>query len=171
MSTRRNGFFGAPLLLVIGNDPFKSDKVTKELAHRYGTDYEVVQARSGAEAMSLANRLSTEGRHIAIVLSSLSLTDTDGWEALTAVRADHPGALRVVYLQPGDRDEARLVQRPLQMGLVDHYVLVPMVSPDEVFHASISELLGEWAGSYGPQVEAGQLMAMLARREFTICAI
>ena len=33
-----------------------------------------------------------------------------------------------------------------------------MVSPDETFHAAISELLGEWAGSYGEQLEIAQLI-------------
>jgi hypothetical protein len=107
--------------------------------------------------MALAQQLSIEGRRIALVLSSLALTDTDGWEAMTAVRAHHPAALRVVYLQPGDRDEAQLVQRPLQMRLADHYVVVPMVSPDETFHATISELLGG-AGLYGEQLEIAQLI-------------
>ena len=158
MSAPHNRLSGAPLFLVIGSDPLKSDKVAEELAHRYAPDYKVAQARSGADAIALAKQLSTEGRRIALVLSSLSLPDTDGWEAITAVRAEHPGALRVIYLEPGDRDEARLIQRPLQMGLADHHVLVPMVSPDEIFHASISELLAEWAGSYGTQVEAAQLI-------------
>ena len=158
MSTPRERFSGAPLFLVIGSDALRAGKVAGELAHRYAPDYEVVEAASGADAMGLAMQLSTEGRRIALVLSSLALTDTDGWEAMTAVRAHHPGALRVVYLQPGDRDEAQLVQRPLQMGLADHYVLVPMVSPDEIFHAAISELLGEWAGSYGEHLEIAQLI-------------
>jgi thioredoxin reductase (NADPH) len=158
MSTSRSRFSGVPVFLVIGSDALRAGKVASELAHRYAPDYEVAEAASGADAMALAKQLSTEGRRIALVLSSLGLTDTDGWEAMTAVRAHHPGALRVVYLQPGDRDEAQLVQRPLQMGLADHYVVVPMVSPDEIFHAAISELLGEWAGSYGEQLEIAQLI-------------
>jgi thioredoxin reductase (NADPH) len=158
MSTSRSLFSGVPLFLVIGSDALRAGKVARELAHRYAPDYEVAEAASGADAMALAQQLSTEGRRIALVLSSLALTDTDGWEAMTAVRAHHPAALRVVYLQPGDRDEAQLVQRPLQMGLADHYVVVPMVSPDETFHATISELLGEWAGLYGEQLEIAQLI-------------
>ena len=161
MSTSRSRFSGVPLFLVIGSDALRAGKVARELAHRYAPDYEVAEAASGADAMALAEQLSTEGRRIALVLSSLALTDTDGWEAMTAVRAHHPGALRVVYLQPGDRDEAQLVQRPLQMGLADHYVVVPMVSPDEIFHAAISELLAEWAGSYGEQLEIAQLIGEL----------
>ena len=158
MSTPRERFSGTPLFLVIGSDALRAGKVARELAHRYAPDYEVAEADSGADAMELAKQLSAEGRRIALVLSSLALADTDGWEAMTAVRAHHPGALRVVYLQPGDRVEAQLVQRPLQMGLADHYVLVPMVSPDEIFHSTISELLAEWAGSYGEQLEIAQLI-------------
>ncbi|MGH2776861.1 MAG: FAD-dependent oxidoreductase [Actinomycetota bacterium] len=149
---------GVPLFLVIGSDPFRSDRVAAELDQRYGHHYEIKRARSGREAIATAERLLDGNRRIALVLSSLSLTDTDGWEAMTAVRAHHPGALRILYLQPGDRNEGRLVQRPLQMGLADHYVLVPLVSPDETFHANVSELLREWAGSYGPHLEAGQLV-------------
>jgi len=51
-----------------------------------------------------------------------------------------------------------MVQRPLQMGLADHYTLVPLVSPDEMFHSAITELLAEWARTYGPHLQIGQLV-------------
>lgn len=54
-----------------------------------------------------------------------------------------------------------MVQRPLQMGLADHYTLVPLVSPDEMFHAAITELLAEWARSYGPHLQIGLLVGKL----------
>lgn|GEM_PF-6521585 len=74
------------------------------------------------------------------------------------VRTRHPGALRVHILRLGNRDENLMVQRPLQMGLADHYTLVPLVSPDEMFNAAITELLAEWARTYGPHLQIGHLV-------------
>jgi thioredoxin reductase (NADPH) len=64
----------------------------------------------------------------------------------------------VFILQPGDREEAEMVQRPLQMGLAEHYLLIPMVAPDEGFHAGISELLAEWARAHQPVLEVAQMV-------------
>ena len=79
------------------------------------------------------------------------------------VRTRHPGALRILLLEPGNRDEDLMVQRPLQMGLADHYTLVPLVSPDEMFHSAITELFAEWARTFGPHLQIGQLVGSRCR--------
>lgn len=133
-----------PFLLVITSDPETLSRVANELQRRYAPDYEVARATSAQEAAATSERLALDQRRVALILSSLKLSDGDGWEAMAFVRTRHPGALRVHILQPGNREENLMVQRPLQMGLADHYTLVPLVSPDEMFHAAITELLAEW---------------------------
>jgi thioredoxin reductase (NADPH) len=147
-----------PFLLVINSDLETLDRVTSELERRYEPDYEVARAASAQEAATISERLALDQRRVALILSSLKLSDGDGWEAMAFVRARHSGALRILLLEPGARDENLMVQRPLQMGLADHYALVPLVSPDEMFHAAITELLAEWARTYGPHLEIGQLV-------------
>jgi len=44
------------------------------------------------------------------------------------------------------------------MGLAEHYLLIPMVAPDEGFHAGISELLAEWARAHQPVLEVAQMV-------------
>ena len=147
-----------PFLFVINSDLDTLDQVANELERRYSPDYEVVRATSAQEAATTSEWLAHDHRRVALILSSLKLSDGDGWEAMAFVRAQHPGALRIHLLQPGDRDENLMVQRPLQMGLADHYTLVPLVSPDEMFHAAITELLAEWAATYGPHLQIGHLV-------------
>lgn len=147
-----------PFLLVITSDLESLDRVGGELERRYTPDYEVARATSAQQATATSELLALDERRVALVLSSVTLSDGDGWEAMASVRARHPGALRVFLLEPGNRDENLMVQRPLQMGLADHFTLVPLVSPDELFHAAITELLSEWARSYGPHLQIGQLV-------------
>jgi thioredoxin reductase (NADPH) len=147
-----------PIFLVIGSDRNKRDRVAGALEHRFTADYEVLRADSGGEAIVTAGDLAVAGRRVALVFSSLSLSDTDGWEAMAATRAIHSGALRILYLEQGDRDEAQRVQLPLQRGLADHYVLLPQLSPDEAFYATVSELLGEWARSSGRQFKLADVV-------------
>ncbi|MDQ3662671.1 MAG: hypothetical protein M3454_16775 [Actinomycetota bacterium] len=143
---------------MITSDLENLDRVAGELERRYEPDYEIARAASAQEAAATSERLALDQRRVALVLSSLKLSDGDGWEAMASVRAQHPGALRVHFLLPGNRDENLMVQRPLQMGLADHYTLVPLVSPDEMFHAAITELLAEWALSRGPHLQIGHLV-------------
>ena len=147
-----------PMILVIGSDPANLERIAGQLERRYAADYEVARVASGAEAAEIADRAAAEGRRIALTFSSLLLSDTDGWEAMGVVRSWHPGVLRVLCLEPGNREEGQMVQRPLQMGLAEDYVLVPQVSPDETFHMEVSELLAEWARSYGKQLQVGRMV-------------
>jgi thioredoxin reductase (NADPH) len=147
-----------PVFLVIGSDELKRNQIASALEHRYAADYEIVQATSGGETAEILAQLAAAGRRVALVFSSLTLSDTDGWEAMAPTRALHSGALRIFYLEPGDRDEAVRVQRPLQIGLADHYVLLPQVSPDEAFYATVSELLGEWARTSGREFKLADLV-------------
>lgn len=112
-----------PFLLVITSDPETLSRVANELERRYAPDYEVARATSAQEAAASSERRALDQRRVALILSSLKLSDGDGWEAMAFVRTRHPGALRVHILQPGNREENLMVQRPLQMGLADHYTL------------------------------------------------
>jgi len=158
MSTTDDPTTNRPLFLVISSDAAALNSVAGDLERRYSADYEVARAGSAQRAAEISGQLAIDGRTVALVLSSLILSDSDGAEALALVRAQHPGSLRVFLLQPGNREEAEMVQRPLQMGLAEHYLLVPMVAPDEGFHAGISELLAEWARAHQAVLEVAQMV-------------
>jgi len=81
---------GPPFLLVITSDPETLNRVAGELERRYSPDYEVARATSAQEAAATSERLALDGRLVALIISSLRLSDGDGWEAMAFVRARTP---------------------------------------------------------------------------------
>ena len=69
---------GPPFLLVITSDPETLNRVAGELERRYSPDYEVARATSAQEAAATSERLALDGRLVALIISSLRLSDGDG---------------------------------------------------------------------------------------------
>ena len=58
----------------------------------------------------------------------------------------------------GEWDSARAVFDAVTMGKIDHWVTRPEQSPDEDFHQSITQFLGEWRSQRGGGFEAVQVI-------------
>ena len=67
-----------PFLLVITSDPETLNRVAGELERRYSPDYEVARVTSAQEAAATSERLALDGRLVALIISSLRLSDGDG---------------------------------------------------------------------------------------------
>jgi thioredoxin reductase (NADPH) len=76
----------APVLLVVDSDPRALGVVELELRKRYGSDYQVICAGSGGDALRLLGKLRDGRRPVAIVLASHWLAGTTGTEVLARVR-------------------------------------------------------------------------------------
>ena len=144
----------APALLVVDDDPRARNVVDGELRKRYGSDYEVICAGSGDEALLLLARLRDDRRPVAIVLASQWMAGPTGAEVLGRVRELDRTAKRVLLVDWGDQATSDPIQEALALGQIDAYVAKPAAVPDETFHRAITELLAEWARSHVPGFEA-----------------
>jgi CheY-like chemotaxis protein len=76
----------APVLLVVDGDQQARSVVAGELTKRYGSDYQVLCAGTGSEALSMLAGLRDDGRSVSIVLASQRLPGMAGAEMLGRVR-------------------------------------------------------------------------------------
>jgi thioredoxin reductase (NADPH) len=144
----------APVLLVVDSDPRALGVVEGELRKRYGSDYQVICAGSGGDALQLLGRLRDGRRPVAIVLASQWLAGTTGTEVLARVRELDRTTKRVLLVEWGDRETSEPIQQALALGQIEAYVTKPSATPDETFHRAVTELLEEWARSHVPGFEA-----------------
>ena len=77
---------------------------------------------------------------------------------LARVRAVDPTVSRVAAVRWSERDTARPVFDAITMGKIDHWVTRPAQNPDEEFHQSITQFLGEWRSERGGGFEAMQVI-------------
>ena len=137
-----------PVLLAVDDDPQSLRDLVRELSHRYSRDYRIVCTPSATEAIRTLESLAEAGEDVALVLAAQWLSGTTGSELLGQVRRLHPHAKRgllITWGGWGDPATGEAIFDSMAHGRIDYYVLRPSVSPDEVFHQTISSFLLEWA--------------------------
>jgi thioredoxin reductase (NADPH) len=138
----------APVLVAVDEDAGALGDVERELRDRYERHYRVVCTRSSHEARACLQEVAAEGEEVALVLAAPQLDGRSGSELLDEVRHLHPHARRgllIAWGDWGDRATGETIFDAIAHGRIDHYVIRPSASPDEVFHQAISGLLLEWA--------------------------
>ena len=140
-------------VVLLADGPQTRGRVEAELCKRYGTDYLIVTAGSAQEALAALGKLRDGQRQVSLVLAGQRLRDATGTELLARVRQLDPAARRVLLISWGDQASMTAVVQATVLGDLDAYVVRPGTPPDEVFHRSVTEQLGEWARSNLPGIE------------------
>jgi thioredoxin reductase (NADPH) len=137
-----------PALVAVEEDPGALRDVERELRDRYAGHYRLVCTRSPHEALASLEDLAASGEEVALVLAGQSLSERTTGELLDGARRLHPHAKRGLLIEwssLGEPATGEAIFDSMAHGRVDHYVLRPSASPDELFHLAISSLLLEWA--------------------------
>src|SRR5215468_11255346 len=130
-----------PTILTVDDDPLVSAAITRDLAARYGTDYRVVRASSGPEALSVLARLALRDEPVALIAADQRMPRMTGIEMLGQARAHAPGAKMLLLTAYADTDVA--IQAINDIGL-DYYLLKPWDPPEERLYPVVDDLLGDW---------------------------
>ena len=136
-------------IVIVSRDPGTREILHRELAKRYGGDYQIVACGQAGELGAWMRDLRAAGLPVALVIGGVGAHDRDGIEVLAAVRAIDPRAVRVAAVGWGDWQSVRPVFDAVTLGTVDHWVFRPVQAPDEEFHRMITEFLREWSSQRG----------------------
>jgi thioredoxin reductase len=147
-----------PAIVVMSRDEAIRERVHRELARRYDTDYQVVTCDHPPGLAAQIRALRAAGTAVALVIGGIGAQDPDGIGAFAAVRPVEPLALRVAAVRWGDWGTARPIFDALALGQLDHFVVGPEESPDEEFHRSITDYLSEWRSRHGGGFEAARVI-------------
>jgi thioredoxin reductase (NADPH) len=141
-------YVSGPALVAVDEDVGALRDVERELRDRYARHYRIMCMRSSREARACLEDLAAAGEEVALILAGQWLSGMTGSELLDEARHLHPHAKRgllIAWGGWGDRATGEAIFDSIAHGRIDHYVLRPSASPDELFHQAISSLLLEWA--------------------------
>ena len=130
-----------PTILAVDDDPDVSAAITRDLRGRYATDYRIVRATSGPEALEVLARLALRGQPVALIVADQRMPQMTGIEMLEQARTHAPGAKYLLLTAYADTDVA--IKAINDIGL-DYYLLKPWDPPDERLFPVIDDLLGDW---------------------------
>jgi thioredoxin reductase (NADPH) len=115
--------------------------VARDLRRRYGADYRILRAASGAEALDALAQLALRGRPVAMIASDQRMPSMTGVELLERAKEYAPDAKLVLLTAYADTEVA--IKAINDIGL-DHYLLKPWDPPEERLYPTIDDLLDDW---------------------------
>ena len=139
-----------PAILAVDDDPEVLGAVERDLRQHYRSDYRILKAASGAEALEAARQLKQRGTPIALFLVDERMPSMSGTEMLREVLKIHPDSRRVLLTAYADTEAA--ISGINEVGL-DHYLLKPWDPPGERLYPVLDDLLSDWRARWRPPFE------------------
>ncbi|HEY9241291.1 MAG TPA: FAD-dependent oxidoreductase [Streptosporangiaceae bacterium] len=131
-------------ILTVDDDPGVSRAVARDLRHRYGGQYRIVRAESGAAALDALKELRLRGDEVAVLLADYRMPQMNGVEFLEEAMRFYPAARRVLLTAYADTNAAI---EAINVVDLDYYLLKPWDPPEEKLYPVIDEQLDAWRAS------------------------
>ena len=130
-----------PVIFSVDDDPEVLGAVERDLRQHYRSDYRILKAGSGQEALGAAHELKRRGTAIALFLVDERMPGMSGTEFLREALKIHPDSRRVLLTAYADTQAA--ISGINDVGL-DHYLLKPWDPPGEKLYPVLDDLLSDW---------------------------
>src|SRR6476661_5501839 len=144
-----------PILLTVDDDPEVLNAIERDLRQHFRTDYRVVKASSGAQALETIAELKHRGSQLALFLVDERMPHMTGTQFLTEAIKIYPDARKVLLTAYADTETA--IKAINQIGL-DHYLLKPWEPPTERLYPVLEDLLSDWPGRARPGFDGIRLV-------------
>ena len=144
-----------PILMTVDDDPSVSRSVARDLRRRYGQDYRVVRAGSGADALDALREIKLRGDAVAAILADYRMPQMDGISFLEQAMDLFPHARRALLTAYADTDAAI---QAINVVDVDHYLLKPWNPPEEKLYPVVDALVDAWRAGGNQPVEETKLV-------------
>src|SRR6476661_4157934 len=139
-----------PVLLAVDDDREVLRAIERDLRRRYASQYRVLRAESGEDAIEIVRELKVRNNAIALFLIDQRMPGLSGVEFLAEAITLFPGAKRVLLTAYADTDAAIAA---INEAGVDHYLLKPWDPPEENLYPILDELLEDWQAAFPPPFE------------------
>jgi thioredoxin reductase (NADPH) len=134
-----------PAILTVDDDPVVSQAITRDLRKQYGSEYQIVRALSGHDALTVLTEFALRERPVALVLSDQRMPAMTGVEFLEQTRAHAPAAKLVLLTAYADTDVAIKAINDIDL---DYYLLKPWDPPEERLYPVLDDLLSDWQDAH-----------------------
>ena len=131
-----------PAIVAVDDDPHVVAAIVRDLRARYGADYRIVRATSGAEALDAVERLTLRAAAVALIVTDQRMPGMTGVELLHRAQTVTPEAKTLLLTAYADTEVA--IRAINDVGL-DHYLLKPWDPPEQHLYPVVDDLLEDWA--------------------------
>ncbi len=133
-----------PVIIVVDDEQVVLNAVERDLRAKYGRDYRVAKANSGAAALDFLTKLQQRNEVAALFLTDQRMPEMTGLQFLDKARTIFPEAKRVLLTAYADTQVAINSINSLQL---DYYLMKPWDPPEDNLYPVIGDLLEDWKAS------------------------
>jgi thioredoxin reductase (NADPH) len=130
-----------PVIMTIDDEPMVLNAIDRDLRQHYGSEYRIVKAGSGAEALEAASQLKRRNTSVALFLVDQRMPHMSGTEFLAQASKLYPEARKVLLTAYADTEAA--ITSINTLGL-DHYLMKPWDPPEQHLYPVLDDLLSDW---------------------------
>ena len=128
-------------ILTVDDDYAVLNSIERDLRQKYGRDYRIVKAESGALALDLLGQLRQRGETVSLFVVDQRMPQMSGVQFLEQAVQLFPEARKVLLTAYADTEAAISAINRVSL---DYYLLKPWDPPEENFYPVIDGLLEEW---------------------------
>ena len=133
-----------PIIMTIDDEPHVLNAIARDLQAQYQSDYRIVKARSGAEALETVQEFKRRDTPIALFLVDQRMPAISGIEFLAEAIQLYPDSKRVLLTAYADTDAAIASINAIDL---DYYLMKPWDPPEERLYPVLDDLLSDWLAS------------------------
>jgi thioredoxin reductase (NADPH) len=138
------GHVAKPIVITIDDEPHVLNAIARDLQAHYQTNYRIVKAGSGAEALEAVQEFKRRNAPVALFLADQRMPGMSGVEFLAEALKLYPESKRVLLTAYADTNAA--IASINAIGL-DYYLMKPWDPPEERLYPVLDDLLSDWLGS------------------------
>ncbi len=130
-----------PVIMVVDDDLSVLNAIERDVRAKFGQEYRVVKAASGATAIELLHKLQQRNETAALLLTDQRMPQMTGLQVLEQAREIFPDAKRVLLTAYADTEVAIASINKL---LLDYYLLKPWDPPEDHLYPILTDMLDDW---------------------------
>jgi thioredoxin reductase (NADPH) len=134
-----------PALLAIDDEPEVLRSVERDLRRKYGQQYRILRAESGAAALDATQRLADRGDTVALFLADQRMPAMSGVEFLLKASELFRDAKKVLLTAYADTTAAITAINQVRL---DYYLLKPWDPPEQNLYPVLDDLLEDWQANH-----------------------
>ena len=139
-----------PVIITVDDEPAVLNAVERDLRKHFRSEYRIIKAGSGREALETAQKLRERNGAVTLFLVDERMPEMTGPQFLARVKDIYPDARKVLLTAYADTEAA--IASINEVGL-DHYLLKPWDPPVERLFPIVDDLLSDWKATYNPPFE------------------
>lgn len=145
-----------PVILAIDDEQEVLRAVQRDLRSKYASDYRIIGAQGGPEAIEVIDELAVRGDPLALIVADQRMPEVTGVQVIRHAMGPYPNVRKTLLTAYADTEAA--ISAINEVGL-DQYIMKPWDPPTDRLYPILDDLLDDWQAEFRPVFRGIRIVA------------